>query len=177
MSQNVTNSIPSTLNDLLVKLKILSMIERGKKINMASMTFTDSTSWFGALSRTISGEGRKSFILYLSQTIQQAINAISEYRDTEFARIIVNDLSNAKIGIQNLTTTYHSDPLCIAQLEIYIANIDLQLEKNRDLLEGHQVINRRPLHNEDQNGYRNSHSDVVAEEIINSNPDFLNGSY
>lgn len=38
MSNNVTNSIPATLNDLLVKLKILSMIERGKKINMGTMT-------------------------------------------------------------------------------------------------------------------------------------------
>src|SRR5436853_1540593 len=141
MSYQVSNSIPTTLNDLLVKLKILSMIERGSKINMSNMTFTESSSWIGAFYRTISGENRKSLILYLNHTIQLAINAISEYKGTEFAKIIVNALAAAKIGIQNLIPTYAHDPNTSATIEVYIANIDLQLEKNKELLEGHQMIN------------------------------------
>ena len=140
MSTNVTNSIPATLNDLLVKLKILSMVERGKKINMGSMDFVDSNSWWGALKRSFTGEGRKSLMVHINQIIQQSITAISEYKDTEFCTIIVNNLAQAKIGIQNLSTTYQDDPSIVAQINICISNIDLQLEKNRLLLDGHQRL-------------------------------------
>ncbi|MEM2987321.1 MAG: hypothetical protein QXV60_04405 [Nitrososphaerota archaeon] len=141
MSKNVINSIPITLNDILVKLKILSMIERGKKINMNTMKFVDSNSWIGAINRSISGEGRKGLIVHLNQIIQQAIDAIDEYYGTEFCKIIVNYLAQAKVGIQNLVSTYQSDPLIVAQIHVCIENIDLQLEKNRELLEGHEVNN------------------------------------
>jgi len=133
-----TNSIPTTLNDLLVKLKILSMIERGKKINMGSMSFIDSNSWLGALTRSLAGEGRKGLMVHLTQIVQYSINAINEYQNTEFCVLIVNHLSQAKIGIQNLTTTYQSDPSIVAQIEVCLSNINLQLEKNRQLLEGHK---------------------------------------
>jgi len=145
MSVNVTNSIPATLNDLLVKLKILSMIERGKKINMGTMTFTDANSWMGAVGRSMSGEGRKGLMVHLNQIIQQSINAINEYQDTEFCKLVVNHLAQAKVGIQSLTTTYQSDPSIVAQLQVCISNIDLQLEKNRNLLEGHQFISRNSI--------------------------------
>lgn len=135
-----TNSIPLTLNDLLVKLKIISMIERGQKINMATMTFIDSSSWLGALKRGIYGEGRKSLMIHLNQIVQQAIGTINEYQNTEFCPIIINHLSGAKIGIRNLEITYQSDPSVVAQLDVCISNIDLQLEKNKHLLEGHQML-------------------------------------
>ena len=142
MSVNVTNSIPATLNDLLVKLKILSMVERGKKINMGTMTFIDASSWLGSISRSMSGEGRKGLMAHLSQIVQQAINAINEYQSTEFCGLIVNHLAEAKVGIISLKTTYQSDPSIVAQLDVCISNIDLQLNKNRNLLEGHQQENR-----------------------------------
>lgn len=160
---SVINSIPATLNDLLVKLRILSMIERGKKINMGTMTFIESSSWLGALNRSISGEGRKGLMLHLNQIIQQSINAINEYRDTEFCAIVVNHLAQAKIGIQNLTTTYQSDPNIIAQIDICVANIDLQLEKNRKLLEGHQQIYRP-----DKCNFRNQH--ISEYTILHKSP-------
>ena len=140
MSTNVTNSIPTTLNDLLVKLRILGKIQRGKKINMGTMSFVDAASWIGALARSLSGEGRKGLMVHLNQIIQQAINAINEYHDTEFCKIVVNHLAQAKVGIQTLTTTYQADPSTVAQIEVCISNIDLQLEKNRSLLEGHNPI-------------------------------------
>jgi hypothetical protein len=137
MAANVTNSIPATLNDLLVKLNILSMIERGKKINMGTMTFIDSSSWWGSFTRGLAGEGRKSLMVHLNQIIQQAITAISEYQATEFCKLIVNALAKAKIGIINLATTYQSDPNIVAQINVCVDNINLQLKKNQALLDGH----------------------------------------
>lgn len=142
MSGNVINCIPATLNDLLVKLKILSMIERGKKINMGTMTFVESTSWWGSFNRSLSGEGRKCLMIYLNLIVSQSITAINEYQDTEFCKLIVNSLAEAKIGIQNLLTTYQTDPSIVAQIKVCLENVDIQLEKNRDLLNGHQLVNK-----------------------------------
>lgn len=138
MSTKVTNSFPATLYDLLVKLEILSMIEPGKKINMGTMTFIDSSSWLGAFQRSLSGEGRKGLMMHINQIVQQSINAIDEYNETEFCAIIVNRLAKAKIGIQHLITTYQADPSIVAQINICISNINLQLTKNQNLLEGHK---------------------------------------
>jgi len=170
---SATNSIPATLNDLLVKLKILSMIERGKKINMGNMSFTDSNSWVGALTRSLSGEGRKGLMLHLNQIVQQAIGAINEYQTTEFCVLIVNHLSQAKIGIQNLTTTYQSDPSIVAQIEVCLSNIDLQLDKNRSLLEGHKpnIKNKSNITNSifEYNNINNkiNNKQPIIQEIIN----------
>lgn len=145
MSNHVTNSIPITLNDLLVKLKILSMIESGKKINMGNMTFIDASSWLGAIQRGLKGEGKKSMIMHINQIIDQAITAIKEYQYTEFCSIIVNHLAQARVGIQNLTTTYATHPKTVAQITICLENIDLQLRKNNNLLDG-----RHPIKPEDE---------------------------
>lgn len=94
-------------------------------------------------------------MVHLNQIVQQAINAINEYQNTEFCALVVNHLAQAKIGIQNLTTTYQSDPNVVAQIEVCVANIDLQLEKNRGLLEGHQpshkIMSSSPIPIQSQN--------------------------
>ena len=148
MATNVTNSIPTTLNDLLVKLKFLSMTESGHKINMGDMSFTDASSWTGAVQRGVHGEGKKSLIIHLNQIIDQAIAAINEYHYTEFCGIIVNHLAQARVGIQNLLTTYTKHPRTVSQLAICLENIDLQLKKNQKLLDGHQPS--RPVVNQEQ---------------------------
>lgn len=139
MSTTITNSIPVTLNDLLVKLKVLSKLENGQKINMGNMSFVSASSYSGAFSRGLNGEGRKSLIVNLNQIITQSINAINEYHGTEFCQLIVNELAKAKVGIQTLTTTYREYPQIVAEIEVCVDNIDIQLKKNRALLEGHQV--------------------------------------
>lgn len=144
MSSHVTNSIPVPLNDLLVKLKILAMIESGKKINMGNMSFTNADSWIGAFYRGLHGEGRKGLIVHLNQIVGHAITAIDEYKATEFCGLIVNHLARARIGILNLSSTYTKYPKTVAQIGTCLDNIDLQLMKNRQLLEGHVKIPNNP---------------------------------
>lgn len=144
MSVHVTNAIPVTLNDLLVKLNILSMLESGKKVNIGNLSFTNSFSWLDAstwmsnFNRKLEGESKKSLIIHLNQIIGQAIAAIDEYRYTEFCGIIVNHLSQARVGIQSLTVTYATSPKTVANINVCLTNIDLQLRKNQELLMGHQ---------------------------------------
>lgn len=158
----MATSIPTTLNDLLVKLKILSMLEVNKKINMNSLTFVDASSWIGTIQRSMSGEGRKNLMIHINQIIGQAISAIYEYYDTEFCRLIVNHLAAARIGIQTLITTYMSDPGIIAQVTVCIENINLQLEKHRDLLE-QQYLN--PYRSSTPISIEPTHSSTSPEKL------------
>jgi len=144
MSGNSANSIPPPLNDLLVKLKILSMVERGKKINMNTMTFTDAGSWVGSLTRSLNGESRKGLMVHLKSIVQQAVEAITEYQNTEYCKLIVNELARAKVGIQTLMTTYQSDPNIVSEIEVCITNITMQLNRNASLLDGHPGANAQP---------------------------------
>lgn len=129
-----TNSIPHPLRDLLSKLAYFAMIERGQKPCMNDMTFVDCGSWYGAYKRTMTGEGRKNMLIQINGIIDQAISAIEEYRGTEFFSLLINGLSRAKTGISNLTSTYSNRPDTVAQIQICLANIDLQLNKNKEYL-------------------------------------------
>lgn len=123
--------IPVPLNDLLVKLKVFSMVEPGKKINMNTMTFVDSASWIGSITRNITGEGRRDLMVHLHQLIQQTIGAIETYKDSEFYPLLIETITQARVGIGNLITTYQSYPSIVAQIEICISNLDIQLDKYR----------------------------------------------
>jgi hypothetical protein len=137
------NSIPDPLRDLLSKLVFLSMIEKGRKPCMHDMTFVKSSSWMGSLRRAVAGEGRKSMIIHINQIVDTAIQAIEEYRDTEFLSLIVNKLAMSKIGIENLITTYQKHPDTIAKIRICVDNINIQLEKNKQFLQGHNTLSAR----------------------------------
>lgn len=125
-----TLHIPTSLRDLLVKLEFLGMIERGKKINVSTLSFTDAESWVGAVQRRITGEGKKGLVIFINQLIVQAITAMDEYQTTDLAELISCYLSKARDGIMNLLITYQNDPCTVAEIMICARNIDFQLTRH-----------------------------------------------
>ena len=129
-----TLQIPLPLSELLHKLAVLSLIEKDYKLNVNTLSFVSNESWYGAFSRYYYGESRKSLIEMLNKVIQQTIQAIQDYANTEFCKLVINHLALARGGINNLRTTYDDDPNILAQLEIILENIDIQLDKNKNLI-------------------------------------------
>jgi len=140
-----SKSIPPPLRDLLAKLEFFAMIERGNKVCLHDMTFVDSTSWTGAYKRSVNGEGRKSLIAHINSVIDSTVDAIQEYGKTEFLSLIINGLYRAKNGIINLISTYTDSPDMVVQLRIILANIQLQLDKNRSLISGMEIPSNTSL--------------------------------
>src|SRR3972149_10637543 len=99
-------SIPPSLCDLLIKLEFLSQINRNQKPCFNDFSIVDGKSWFSTIKRTLTGENRKSMMLQIDQIILLAIDAINEYRDSEYLGLLINTLAKAKTGICNLITTY-----------------------------------------------------------------------
>jgi hypothetical protein len=130
-----SESIPTSLKNLLSKLEFLSMIERGKKPCFGDMTFVSANSWMGSWKRMFMGENRKNLLFEIEQIVEQGILAIQEYNSTNYLPIILENLSKAKIGIENLILTYSDHPNTISKLRIYILNIDIIL-KERNIVGG-----------------------------------------
>jgi hypothetical protein len=124
-----SESIPPALRNLLTKLEYISMIERGQKPCFSDMTFVQSNSWLGAWKRLITGENKKNLLFEIEQIIDRTILAIEEYSNKEYIKLLLDNLSKAKTGIENLILTYTEHPETISNLRVYIINIDLCLKK------------------------------------------------
>jgi hypothetical protein len=122
-------SIPPALRNLLTKLEYISMIERGQKPCFSDMTFVQSNSWIGAWKRLFSGENRKNLLFEIEQIIDRTILAVEEYNNKDYIKLLLENLSKAKVGIENLILTYTEHPDTVSNLRVHIINIDLTLKK------------------------------------------------
>jgi hypothetical protein len=77
-------------------------------------------------------------LLYVNQTIEQTVEFIEDYKDTEFFSIIIEKLANARIGIANLAITYtkENQPSVVSRINVILSNVDLTLKKYKNVLEG-----------------------------------------
>ena len=124
-------NIPLPLSELLTKLQVISLLDKDQKLNVSDLSFTNSNSWSGSLYRYYYGESRKGLINMLSSVIQQTVQSINDYKNTEFIALVVTHLNDAREGVVKLKTTYANDPNVLSQLEIMLECIDLNLDRNR----------------------------------------------
>lgn len=139
--ESVTNAMPKTLQQLLVKLTFIGNIDKGIKINTHDMSVSDANSWIARIARTVrtftfTTESRKTMIIAVEQLVDESIKAIEQYSSSPFRKEIVNALDNATSGISNLMDTYSADLIVKSKLEVILKNISIQLEKNQNYLEG-----------------------------------------
>jgi hypothetical protein len=130
--------MPVALRDLLSKLEFLSMIKQNLKPCLGDMTFVEANTLYGAIKRAFKGEGSNGMLLYVNQTIEQTVEFIEDYKDTEFFSIIIEKLANARIGIANLAITYtkENQPSVVSRINVILSNVDLTLKKYKNVLEG-----------------------------------------
>lgn len=164
----MNNSIPVGLQSLLAKLNFLSQITRGHKPCMSDMTLVEATSWTGSFHRMWTGESRKTVIAEIEKIISETIEAIGIHSDTEFLQLIVNSLSETRIGIETLKITYRGDPEMLSRIKVQLTNIDLQLDVFRDLIKGYK---RRGKSDERKSEERDSQEFKGDRNNDNSNED------
>ena len=158
-----SKSIPFDLQELLTELEFLGQITQGNKPCMNNMTLVDSSSWIGAIKRYITGESRDGIIREIRNIVDKAIESIQTHKDKEFLSLIINKLGQARQGIETLKVTYRSDPKMISRISVILANIDLQLQKNRNFLKGYSFLS-----NDNMNFNNNNNNDNNINNINNN---------
>ena len=133
------------VQQVIGRLKFLSKIEHGEKINVRELFVRDNDSVLQRVLRTIRNattylsasdivESKDSTLTFIQDTVNEAITLIAIYRNDkdEFAQsiavIIIENLEASKIGIQNLIDTYKTDRKFIAQVETVIQTLEARIK-------------------------------------------------
>ncbi len=119
--------------DTITRLKFLGKVNKGEKINVKELTL-QSEGYVTALSRSVwCVDNRNNTISFIQNTIQAAFNLIqllsknNGISDQELARTIIRDIGLAKIGINNLKTTYSEDTFFCCSVDTYVETVGARL--------------------------------------------------
>ena len=120
-------------NDILSKLKFISRIQKGEKINVNGL-YVQTEGYVTSISRTfVRPESRQQTLSFLQNTIEKSIELIKGYLSSEnYAKQlsslnIIDDLAESKKGINNLKTTYSEDIMFGCNMDSLIQNIDIEI--------------------------------------------------
>ena len=127
----------SSVENIVSKLKFISRLKEGDKIDIRNMSVVKD-DYVSRLNRTMSGCKREDSLKFMKNTIENAIELVQYYysqcRENQFNKdvgdLIIENISKAKIGIENQIKTYSSDIKFITELETVIEIINIKTGKN-----------------------------------------------
>jgi hypothetical protein len=125
-------------DDTISKLKFLSRIQKGEKINVKNM-FIQPEGLATRISRSFFHlDNRSNALHFVKTTISQSFNILYSFLNTgtvsqrNMCLNIIEDIIKSKEGITNLKTTYSSDIMLCCQLDTIIQEIDAKIQELRD---------------------------------------------
>ena len=120
-------------HDTLTRLKFLSKIRKGEKINVSANTLQPD-SFVTSLSRSIfNTDNRQNTLTYIQNSINSAFQLFNIYiastklSEKTLAQQILSDICASKNGIRNLIITYQEDTMFCCSIETYLQTIDAKL--------------------------------------------------
>ena len=133
--------VSNEYKDVITRLKFVSKIQPGEKINTKHYLSIVTNDWLTALLRTFYNfDSRAQSVAFISDTINMAFGMIEKVKaagdgdelhpQTDGLQNLFKDLAQTKVGITNLIKTYKTDKIIVCQLETVIENIDLFLLVN-----------------------------------------------
>lgn len=117
----------STVQDILVDLKIISMLEPNRKLYLHDDNLAlEAVSLFLPIKRYLSNSNRRNVTQRIKQRIIELENLFTqnvlkeEWIKNEISKII----EPVKIGLKNLQDTYSEDSQIRAHLDLFIARLE-----------------------------------------------------
>ena len=163
--------------EIITRLKFLSRVSKGQKVNVKDMTLQDE-SWITSASRSVWNiDNRNNTMTFIQNTITSAFNMIvlllksDSVGDHQICKTIVGDIIKSKQGIQNLKSTYGDDTYFCCGVDTYVQMINAHIadlkSKKGDLFEGiEESIGSFP--SPDLNGLTNIGKGLsVSPELLN----------
>lgn len=114
--------------EVIKKLKFITMIEPGERINVSSCT-TSPNTLFSAVYRSLFKESRQKTFGFLNDVMDRSFELVFLYKDSKKVsdRIslvqVVEDIMSSLSGIRNLQTTYQSDRNFYCEMETLLGSI------------------------------------------------------
>ncbi len=133
------------VQEIIGRLKFMSKIRPGEKINVRELFARDNDSMLQRLLRTIKNvgtylsssdivESKDATLAFIQENLDRAITLIAVYscdKDDKFkqtiASIIVQNLENSKGGIRHSIATYQNDRKFISEAEAVIETLEVRI--------------------------------------------------
>jgi hypothetical protein len=119
--------------DIIPKLKFISKLNKGDKINVKNM-YIQPNNLLNRIIRTFyMVDDRSNTLLFVNNTVKKGFDLFLSHVDSKnpfdlmLCKNIVNDLKNAKNGLFNLKETYIEDVMFICKIDALIQEIDAKL--------------------------------------------------
>ena len=135
---NLQNKEMELGDDTISKLKFLSRIQQGEKINVKNM-FVQPEGLATRISRSFFHlDNRNNTLNFVKSTITQSFNILYSFLNTgticqkNMCLNIIEDIIKSKDGISNLKITYSGDVMLCCQLDTIIQEIDAKIQELRD---------------------------------------------
>ena len=131
-SMDKDNGMHDRHRDVMKKLKFITLIEPGERINVHSIS-TVQESWFSSVYRTIFKESRNKTFQFLSDVIDRSFELVALYKDSKRLsdRIscyqILEDIIHSITGIKNIQSTYATDRNFYCEMETLLSSIYARL--------------------------------------------------
>ena len=123
-----------TSKDVISKLKFISQVRKGEKINVRNM-YVQPDGLITKISRTIFNiDNRQNTLNFVENTIQRGFEIIELHKNNDFAydktlcANIVSDLNNCKTGLENLKHTYNDDIMFGCKIQTLIEHINAKMQ-------------------------------------------------
>jgi hypothetical protein len=122
-----------TNKDIISRLKFISRINKGEKINVRYM-YVQPDDILTKISRTFyRTDNRRNTLMFIRETIDRSFEIINSYNKSEkesdkiFCEYMIIDIKDSKKGINNFKDTYITDTYFCCQIDTIIQDIDTRL--------------------------------------------------
>lgn len=142
------------VENVVTKLKFLSNVKPGEKINVRQLFVRDDTDWYQRFVRTMkniipklfnptmpltNGESKAETLEFIKFIYNEAIDLICVYNDPrdkfkqDISNMIIENINRSKTGINSLIHTYSEDIKFKSQIGAIVETLDARLSSVRDL--------------------------------------------
>ena len=156
--------------EIIAKLKFLSRVSKGQKINVKDMILQDE-DWKTKVSRTVWNiDNRNNTMSFIQNTITSAFNLISllikseSVGDKQICNTIIVDIIASKRGINALKSTYQEDTFFCCGVDTYIQMIEAHISELRDK-HSEVFVNIEDTNNNFSSPETNAATSVVATSL------------
>ena len=128
----VTDGSERSVQDIVSKLKFISRIKEGEKVDIQTLRVMNADSWGTSIYRTLvsRGESRETTLEFIRGVVGDAFDLASKYLSTstpffrQIGEMIVQSLRESKVGLGNLMKTYREDRMYTSRVDTLIKTID-----------------------------------------------------
>lgn len=134
-----------TVQDIISKLRFISKIQPGEKINIKERFVRDNSQIWQRIIRTIrnityeDAESKDATLKFLEMVTDEAINLIVIYKSNDensfninVANLIISNLETAITGMESLINTYSQDRNFTTRVEALMGTLTLKLGTLKD---------------------------------------------